>query len=145
MLTATNVVIHIPLPSAWDMDTNAVHVVAPITLWPYVSRDDGDNPADRLHAEVTTPPGEATENITDDTQAALPSDTTARAQAVALPIAPPTVQLIVHCPTNLTATIAGKHPIGTPRIVLRSSSLIASRQAPSLKVPSSQKACLMGR
>ena len=134
-LTATNVVIPIPLPSAQHMDSNAMHVAAPITLQHCVSREDGDSPVDRLHAKVTALPGEATASITDAAQATLPTGTTVRAQAIVLPIVLPEAQAIAHCLINLTDTIPTNHPIGTPRIVSRSSPLITLRQAPSLKVP----------
>ena len=126
-----------------------MHAAAPITLQHSVSREDGNSLADRLHAKVTTLHGEATASIADATQDALPTGTAARALAITLPvilpIALPTAQPIAHHPANLTNTITTKNPIGTPRIVLRLSLLIALRQAHSLKVTSLQKVSLMGR
>ena len=98
-----------------------------------------------LHMWWLQSPGQATASIADVAPATLPADTTAIAQAIATPIAPPTVLPVVHCPATLTITIAAKHPIGTPRIILGSYPPIVSRQASSVKVPSSQKVPLLGR
>ena len=137
-------VIPIPLPSAQHTESNAMHAAVPTTLQHSASREDGNSLADRLCTELITLNRESTASIMDAAPPTIPTGTTTRTQTIALPIVLPIALLIVHCPGNLTNTIAAPYPTGTPRIVLMSSLLIALRQVPSQKVPSSSYLLMMG-
>ena len=76
------------------MDSSAMYVAAQIISLHSANRGEDDRLANKLHAKVTTLPGEARASIVDATPATLPMGTTARAPA----IAHPTAQSMAHSP-----------------------------------------------